>query len=66
VPSFYLIMDDLSKLIAWAFKGIVGAKEMEAETPDPLELQSRSQALETSAAAAEAKGRKGRPELAAE
>ncbi|MDP4891971.1 efflux RND transporter permease subunit [Cypionkella sp.] len=66
VPSFYLIMDDLSKLIAWAFKGIVGAKEMEAETPDPLELQSRIQALETSAAAAEAKGRKGRPELAAE
>uniref|UniRef100_UPI003753D352 efflux RND transporter permease subunit n=1 Tax=Cypionkella sp. TaxID=2811411 RepID=UPI003753D352 len=46
VPSFYLIMDDLSKLIAWMFKGIVGTKETEEDTPDPLELQRRIEALE--------------------
>ena len=39
-------MDDLSKLIAWMFKGIVGTKETEEDTPDPLELQRRIEALE--------------------
>ncbi|MDZ4393046.1 efflux RND transporter permease subunit, partial [Cypionkella sp.] len=31
VPSFYLIMDDLSRLIARAFRGIIGPKEPEFE-----------------------------------
>jgi len=38
VPSFYLIMDDFSRLMAWAFGRFVGAKEAEAEPPAPEQL----------------------------
>lgn len=31
VPSFFLIMDDLSRLLAWIFGRMVGKKEQEAE-----------------------------------
>ncbi len=41
VPAFYLIMDDLSRLIAWAFKGIVGRKDDEVPDPGAEELANR-------------------------
>jgi hydrophobe/amphiphile efflux-1 (HAE1) family protein len=62
VPSFYLIMDDLSRLIAWAFKGVVGAKEVEPEEIDPADLDRRLKTLEQAAPAP----LRSRPELAAE
>ena len=33
VPSFYLIMDDISRLLGWIFGRFVGAKEKEPEEP---------------------------------
>ncbi|MCU0911081.1 MAG: efflux RND transporter permease subunit [Rhodobacteraceae bacterium] len=33
VPSFFLIMDDLQRLLAWMFGGLVGRKEEEAVRP---------------------------------
>lgn len=47
VPAFYLIMDDLSRLLAWMFKGIVGQKEAEPEVPDPATLAARLADLES-------------------
>jgi multidrug efflux pump subunit AcrB len=47
VPSFYLIMDDLAGLIAWMFKGMVGAKEAEPEPTSLDEIEARLKALET-------------------
>ena len=41
VPAFYLIMDDLSRLIGWLFKGVVGAREPEPEALPPEELTRR-------------------------
>ncbi|GGE00016.1 hydrophobe/amphiphile efflux-1 (HAE1) family protein [Gemmobacter megaterium] len=41
VPAFYLIMDDLSRLIARLFSGIIGPREAEAETLPPEELSRR-------------------------
>jgi multidrug efflux pump subunit AcrB len=38
VPSFYLIMDDLSRLLGWIFGRIVGPKEEEAEPPTAAQL----------------------------
>ncbi len=38
VPSFFLIMDDLSKVLARLFRGIVGPKEAEPRYPEPAEL----------------------------
>jgi multidrug efflux pump subunit AcrB len=38
VPSFYLIMDDLSRLVGWIFGRFVGPKEEEAEPPANSEL----------------------------
>ncbi|MDZ4309417.1 MAG: efflux RND transporter permease subunit [Cypionkella sp.] len=46
VPSFYLIMDDLSRLIARAFRGIIGPKEPEFEAASPEMLEARIAALE--------------------
>ena len=46
VPSFYLIMDDLSRLIARAFRGIISPKEVEFEPASPEVLESRIAALE--------------------
>jgi hypothetical protein len=48
VPAFYLIMDDLSRLLGWLFKGIIGQKEAEPEVPDAATLAARLTALETS------------------
>ncbi|WP_343117321.1 efflux RND transporter permease subunit [Ostreiculturibacter nitratireducens] len=38
VPSFFLIMDDLARLLGWIFGRFVGHKEAEPEAPDPVEL----------------------------
>ncbi|MDB5665320.1 efflux RND transporter permease subunit [Cypionkella sp.] len=46
VPSFYLIMDDLSRLISWAFRGIIGPREVEPQSPAPEALEARIAALE--------------------
>lgn len=46
VPSFYLIMDDLSRLIARAFRGIISPKEVEFEPASPEVLEARIAALE--------------------
>ncbi|MFC3180065.1 efflux RND transporter permease subunit [Cypionkella sinensis] len=46
VPSFYLIMDDLSRLIARLFRGVIGPKEAEFEPASPEVLEARIAALE--------------------
>jgi multidrug efflux pump subunit AcrB len=41
VPSFFLIMDDLSRVISWIFSRFVGKKEVEPEEPSGLELAGK-------------------------
>jgi len=41
VPSFYLIMDDLSRLLGWLFSRLVGPKEEEPEAPESAVLAER-------------------------
>jgi multidrug efflux pump subunit AcrB len=41
VPSFYLIMDDLSRLLGWVFSRIIGPKEDEPESPEAHVLAER-------------------------
>ncbi len=41
VPSFYLIMDDLSRLIGRIFRNMVGQKEGEPEAPEAAVLAQR-------------------------
>ncbi|MFZ1470480.1 MAG: efflux RND transporter permease subunit [Paracoccaceae bacterium] len=41
VPSFYLIMDDLSRLVSWVFARFIGEKEVEEVAPEPLILSNR-------------------------
>ncbi len=41
VPSFYLIMDDLARLISWMFSWMVGKKEAEPEAPEATVLAER-------------------------
>lgn len=38
VPSFFLIMDDLSRLLSWLFGRFIGKKDEEPEAPDNAEL----------------------------
>ena len=59
VPSFYLIMDDLSRLIAWAMRGIVGAKEPEAEPVQTDTLAAQQEQLEARLDRLEAQMRPG-------
>ncbi|MDP3342525.1 efflux RND transporter permease subunit [Frigidibacter sp.] len=40
VPSFFLIMDDLSWLLGRIFGGLVGKKEEEPEAPDPARMDA--------------------------
>ncbi len=44
VPSFYLIMDDFSRLMTWIFGRMVGKKESEPEAP-PAEILAERIAL---------------------
>lgn len=46
VPAFFLIMDDLSRLVGWLFKGLIGQKEEEPVEPAPHELAERIDGLE--------------------
>ena len=46
VPSFYLIMDDLSRLLGKLFSRVIGPKEVEPETPSPEALAAQIAALE--------------------
>ncbi|AZB63816.1 efflux RND transporter permease subunit [Cereibacter sphaeroides] len=55
VPSFFLIMDDLSRLFARLFRGIAGAREEEAPQPTPEELAERLTAREADLAALQAR-----------
>ena len=41
VPSFYLIMDDLSRALAWVFSRFIGAKEAEPDQPEAAILAER-------------------------
>lgn len=41
VPSFYLIMDDLSRLMGWLFSRLIGPKEDEPEAPEAAVLAER-------------------------
>ena len=41
VPSFYLIMDDLSRLLVWVFGRMIGPKEEEPESPEAAILAER-------------------------
>ncbi len=40
VPSFFLIMDDFSKVLAWIFSRFVGKKEIEPVEPDAFEMDA--------------------------
>jgi len=53
VPSFFLIMDDLSRLVGRIFRNVVGPKEVEPQVPDGLELAARLEAREAEIAALE-------------
>jgi predicted RND superfamily exporter protein len=41
VPSFYLIMDDISRGLSWVFSRFIGEKEEEPEAPEAAELAAR-------------------------
>ncbi|AMY70392.1 efflux RND transporter permease subunit [Frigidibacter mobilis] len=45
VPSFFLIMDDLSRFLGRIFGGLVGEKEDEPEAPDPARTDAELKAL---------------------
>ncbi|MGV8950135.1 MAG: efflux RND transporter permease subunit [Cypionkella sp.] len=64
VPSFYLIMDDFSRLIGRLFRGIIGPKEVEPLAPEASELDARLRALE--AAQGHRPALRSAPDLAAE
>ena len=72
VPSFYLIMDDLSRLLAWIFGRITGPKEEEPEEPaahvlaDRIDRSEEELAQVAARVAALETGGKPRPVLVAE
>jgi multidrug efflux pump subunit AcrB len=41
VPSFYLVMDDLSRMLGWLFGRMIGRKDAEPESPEAAELAVR-------------------------
>ncbi|MEI4486174.1 efflux RND transporter permease subunit [Frigidibacter sp. MR17.14] len=57
VPSFYLIMDDLSRLLARLFRGMVGAREAETAPPSPEALAAEIAAVKTRLKGLEARAR---------
>lgn len=46
VPSFFLIMDDLSRLLGWIFGRFIGKKEVETTALDPVALTEQAARLE--------------------
>jgi hypothetical protein len=75
VPSFFLIMDDLSRLLGWIFGRLVGKKEEEQEVLENEELtrilnensrtisslEERLQMLEMDKASADPKAASSKP-----
>ncbi len=51
VPAFYLIMDDLSRLIGWLLRGSLGEKDEDPDAPAPEELARQLAEAETARAA---------------
>jgi multidrug efflux pump subunit AcrB len=51
VPSFYLIMDDLSRLLGWMFNRMIGKRDEEPEAPEAAELAQRINRVGTENAA---------------
>ena len=45
VPSFFLIMDDLQRVLAWAFGRFIGKKEAEPEAMSPADLTDAVEGL---------------------
>jgi multidrug efflux pump subunit AcrB len=41
VPAFYLIMDDISRMLSWMFSRFLGQKEQDPEAPEAAELANR-------------------------
>ncbi len=62
VPSFYLIMDDLSKVLAWVFSRFVGKKEDEPIAPDAFALDAAIADLRGDVDALQARDRRARRE----
>ena len=55
VPAFFLIMDDLSRLLAWGLGRFIGKKEAEPELPDTGELAAQLDQRAAQIAALEAR-----------
>ncbi len=55
VPAFFLIMDDLSRLLAWIFGRFIGKKDEESPLPDAAELAAGLEAKAAEIAALEAR-----------
>jgi succinate dehydrogenase cytochrome b556 subunit len=51
VPSFFLIMDDVGRLLSWAFGRFVGKKDEEPEPVDPAILAASLEAAQSDIAA---------------
>ena len=66
VPSFYLIMDDLSRLLTRMFARVIGPKEEEAVEPLPHELAERIDRLEERLQSQPMRQPMSKPGLAAE
>ena len=70
VPSFYLIMDDVSRVVSWIFGRFVGQKEEEPEVPEATELAAGLAARRAEIAALETRllrleAERARPRLTA-
>ncbi len=66
VPSFYLIMDDLSRVLTRLFARVIGPKEEEPHEPSPQELSDRISALESNLPGHAIPSHRHKPGLAAE
>ena len=51
VPSFYMIMDDVSRGLVWLFGRFVGPKEAEPEVPEPAVVAQSVDQMQTELAA---------------
>ena len=65
VPSFFLIMDDLSRLLAWLFGRFIGPKDEEEAAPDTATLAAELDALQERIGSLEpgSPGRRGKAAL---
>jgi len=65
VPSFFLIMDDLSRLLAWLFGRFIGPKDEEEAAPDTATLAAELDVLQERIGSLEqgSPGRRGKAAL---